>query len=82
MFFDMREPHSTEVLDVMNLMGVSLGEFSICVGHRKVIGTIVRLVRWGDDFSSDWTKDGLQCVPRWDGKALVGRDDSCDRTQC
>ena len=24
-----------EVLDVMNLMGVSLGKFSICVGYRK-----------------------------------------------
>ena len=32
-------------------MGVSLGRFSICVGYRKVIDTLVRLVRWGDDFS-------------------------------
>ena len=24
-----------EVFDVMNLMGVSLGNFSICVGYRK-----------------------------------------------
>ena len=40
-----------KVLDVMNLMGVSLGKFSVCVGHRKVMDTLVRLVRWGDDFS-------------------------------
>ena len=37
-------------LDVMKLMGVSVGIFSICVGYRKVI-TSVRLVRWSDDFS-------------------------------
>ena len=35
----------------MTLMGVSLGKFSICVGYRKVMDTLVRLVRWGDDFS-------------------------------
>ena len=35
----------------MNLMGVSLGKFSICVGCRKVMDTLIRLVRWGDDFS-------------------------------
>ena len=40
-----------KVLDVMHLMGVSLGKFSICVGYWKVMGTMVRLVRWGDDFS-------------------------------
>ena len=40
-----------KVLDVMNLMGVSLGKFSICVGYRKVMTTLVRLVRWSDDFS-------------------------------
>ena len=40
-----------KVLDVMNLMGVSLGKFSICVGYLKVMDTLVRLVRWGDDFS-------------------------------
>ena len=39
------------VLDVMSLMGVSLGKFSICSGYRKAIDTFVRLVRWGDDFS-------------------------------
>ena len=71
-----------KVLDVMNLMGVSLGKFSICVGYRKVMDTLVRLVRWGDDFSSKWTKFALQCVPRRVGKALVGQDDSCDGTQC
>ena len=53
--------------DVMNLMGVSQGKFSICVGYRKAHVTcrgeslsgvnttclvqMVRLVRWGDDFS-------------------------------
>ena len=56
-----------KVLDVMNLMGVSLGKFSICVGYRKAHVTrrgeclsevntaclvqMVRLVRWRDDFS-------------------------------
>ena len=40
-----------KVLDVMNLMGVSLGKFSICVGYRKVMDTLVRLVRRGGDFS-------------------------------
>ena len=56
-----------KVLDVMNLMGVSLGKFSICVGYRKAhvicrdeclsevntacLVQMVRLVRWGDDFS-------------------------------
>ena len=40
-----------KVLDVMNLMGVSLDKFSICVGYRKVMDTLVSLVRWGDDFS-------------------------------
>ena len=33
-----------KVLDVMNLMGVSLGKFSICVGYRKVMATLARLV--------------------------------------
>ena len=28
-----------KVLDAMNLMGVSSGNFSICVGHRKVMNT-------------------------------------------
>ena len=40
-----------KVLDVMNILGVSLGKFSICLGYRKVLDTLVRLVRWGDDFS-------------------------------
>ena len=40
-----------KVLDVLNLMGVSLGKFSICVGYQKVMDTLVMLVRWGDDFS-------------------------------
>ena len=45
-----------KVLDVMNLMGVSLGKFSICVGNRKVMDTLVRLVRRGGDFSMKWTE--------------------------
>ena len=40
-----------EVFDVMNLMGVSLSNFSICVGYRKAENSLVRLVRSGDDFS-------------------------------
>ena len=40
-----------KVLDVMNLIQVSLGKFSICVGYLKVMDTLVRLVRWDDDFS-------------------------------
>ena len=56
-----------KVLDVMNLMGVSLGKLSICVGYRKAhvicrdeclsgvntacLVQMVRLVRRGDDFS-------------------------------
>ena len=34
-----------------NLMEVSLGKFSIRVGYWKVMDTLVRLVRWGDEFS-------------------------------
>ena len=49
----------SKVLDVMNLMGVSLGKLSICVVRKlsicvvqkKVLETLVRLVRWSDDFS-------------------------------
>ena len=40
-----------KVLCVMKLMGVSLVKFSICVGYRRAKNTLVRLVRWGDDFS-------------------------------
>ena len=40
-----------QVLDVMNFMGVSLGKFSICVGYRRVMDTLARLVLWSDDFS-------------------------------
>ena len=44
-----------KVVDVMDLMAVSLGKFSTCVGYRKAMDTLVRLVRWGDDFSlSGW----------------------------
>ena len=48
---DARAAFDRKVLDVMNLMGVSLGKFRICVGYQKVMDTLVRLVRWGDDFS-------------------------------
>ena len=34
-----------KVLDVTNLMGVSLGKFSICVGYRKAQNPLVRSVR-------------------------------------
>ena len=40
-----------KVLGVMNLMGVSLDKFSICIGHRKAMDSLVRQVRLGDDFS-------------------------------
>ena len=30
-----------KVLDVMNWMGASLGKFCICVGHWKVMDTLV-----------------------------------------
>ena len=56
-----------KVLHMMNLMGVSLGKFSICVGYRKenvicrdeclsevntaCLVQMVRFVRWGDEFS-------------------------------
>ena len=43
---DAGEAFDGKVLDVMNL-----GKFSICVGYRKVMDTLVRLVRWGADFS-------------------------------
>ena len=39
------------MFDVMKLMGVSLGKFSMCVGYRKAMDTLVRLVRCDDDFS-------------------------------
>ena len=48
---DARASFDRKVLEVMNLMGVSLGKFSICVGYWKVMNTLVKLVRWGDDFS-------------------------------
>ena len=38
-------------LILMNLMGVSLVTFSICAGCGTAMNTLVRLVRWGDDFS-------------------------------
>ena len=34
-----------KVLHVMILIGVTLGKFSICVGHRKAGDSLVRLVR-------------------------------------
>ena len=68
-----------KVLDVMNLMGVSLGKFSICVGYRKSDGQAGAL---GWRLLLEWTKVALQCIPRRAGKALVGQDDSCDGTRC
>ena len=53
-----------KVLDVMNLMCVSLGKMSICVGYRKVMNTLVRPVRWSDDFPLSGRRSPLQCVPR------------------
>ena len=70
-----------KVPDVTNLMGVSPGKFSIFVGYRKVMDTLVRLVSWGDDFSLSGRKVAVQCIPRRVGKAFVGQDDSSDGTQ-
>ena len=62
---EVREHHSTDkVLDVMNVMGVSLEDFSICVGYWKVMDTLVRLMRWGDDFLLEETEVALQGIPR------------------
>ena len=63
-----------EVLDVMNLMGVSLGKLSICAGYWKVIDRLVR--------PFEWTKVAVQGIPRRVGEALVGQDDSGDGAQC
>ena len=71
-----------KVLGVMSLMGVSLGKFSICVGYRKVINTLVRLVRWGDDFSLRGRRSLCKAFRDELGKALVGQDGSCDGAQC
>ena len=67
-----------KVLDVMNLMGVTLGKFSICEGHRKVMDTLVMLVRWSDDFSLSGGRSLCKAFRDELGKALVGQDDSCD----
>ena len=40
-----------KVLDEMNLMGVSLGKFSICVGYRRVMKTLVRFGALGSTTS-------------------------------
>ena len=69
-----------KVLNVMNLMGVSLGKFSICVGYRKAHATcrdecvsevntvclvrMVNLVRWSGDFFFESTKVAVHCIPR------------------
>ena len=68
-----------KVLDVMNLMGVSLGKFCICVGYRKAhvicrdeclsevnkacLVRMVRLVRWSH-FSLSGRRVAVQCIPR------------------
>ena len=48
---DAGAPFDRKVLGVMNLVGVSLAGFGVCVGCGAVLGTLVRLVCWGDDFS-------------------------------
>ena len=60
-----------KVLDVMNLMGVSLGKVSICVGYRKVMDTLVRLVRWSDDFSLSGRKSLCNAFQNELGKNLL-----------
>ena len=57
----------------MKLMGVSLGKCSICVGYRKVMDTLVRLVRWGDDFSLSGRRSLCNAFRDELGKALVGK---------
>ena len=53
-----------KALDVVNLMGVSLGKFSICVGYGKVMDTLVRLVALGRRHLLEWTEIDLQRIPR------------------
>ena len=62
-----------KVLDVMNLMEVSLGKFSICVGYRKVMNTLVRLVRCGDDFSLSGRRSLCNAFRDDSGKPLLVR---------
>ena len=70
-----------KVLDVMNLMGVSLGKFSICVGYRKAMNTacLVQLVtaeggeRW-DNESKAVSTPGVRTTDEEDGKELGAED--------
>ena len=87
-----------KVLDVTNLIGVSLGKFSICVGYRKVRVTcrddclsevntaclvrMVRLVRWGDDFSLSGRMPLCNALGGELGKHLSVKTTSCDGPQC
>ena len=62
-----------KVLDVMNLVGVSLSKFSICV---KAQNSLVRLVRWGADFSLTGRRSFCKAFRDDLGKALSGKGDS------
>ena len=55
------------------MMGVSLGKFSICVGYRKVMDTLVRLVRWSDDFSLSGRRSLCNAFRDELGKLLFGK---------
>ena len=55
-----------KVLDVMNLMGVSLGKFIICVGYRKVMTTLGQVgALWGDGADPPGAEGG----ERWELEA-------------
>ena len=56
----------SKVLDVMNLMGVSLRNFSICV-----MDTLVRLVHWSDDFSLSGRRSLCSAFRDESGKHLL-----------
>ena len=76
-----------KVLDVMNLLGVSLRKFSICVGYRKenvicrdeclsevntaCLVQMVRLVRWCDDFSLSGRRSVCSAFRNEMGKHLL-----------
>ena len=74
------QSNNRKVLDMINLIGVSLGKFSIFVGYRKVMDTLVRLVRQGDEISLIGRRSLCNAF-RGVEKELVGQDDSCDWTQ-
>ena len=53
-----------KVLDVID-------KFSICVGYRKAMDTLVRLVRWGDDFSLSGRRSLCNAFRSESGKHLL-----------